>query len=118
MNTEKSPVRLQRFDELEFAPRFDYAEMADVAGVCGADDGTELGVGWGRLHAARIPWTIRYDEVLTVFDGELRLHAGGEIHRLGPRDSIWLPAGTELVYEAESALIHFAIHPSNWQEIE
>jgi hypothetical protein len=26
--------------------------------------------------------------------------------------------GTELVYEAESALLHFAIHPSNWLEIE
>ena len=26
--------------------------------------------------------------------------------------------GTELVYEAESALIYFAIHPSSWHEIE
>ena len=76
-----------------------------------------LGVGWGRLHNARIPWTIRYDEVLTVFEGELRLHTGGEMHVLQPRDCIWLPAGTELVYEADAALVHFAIHPSNWHEI-
>ena len=116
MNTEKSPVRIAGFDQLEFAPRFEYGEMAEVAGVCGADDGSELGVGWGRLRNARIPWTIRYDEVLTLFEGELRLHTGGEVHELKPRDCIWLPAGTELVYEAESALIHFAIHPSNWHE--
>jgi ethanolamine utilization protein EutQ len=51
-----------------------------------------------------------------VFDGELRLHIGGEVHLLGPRDSIWLPAGTALVYEADAALVHFAIHPSNWQQ--
>jgi ethanolamine utilization protein EutQ len=118
MNPEKSPVRLVRFDELEFAPRFEYGEMAEVAVVCGADDGSELGAGWGRFRDARIPWTIRYDEVLTVFEGELRLRIGGEVHRLLPRDCIWLPAGTELVYEAESALVHFAIHPSNWQEVE
>ena len=115
MTVEKSPVRLTRFEDLEFAPRFEYGDMAEVAGICGAEDGSELGVGWGRMHNAEIPWTIRYDEVLTVFEGELRLHCGGELHRLGPADSIWLPAGTELVYEAEHALVHFAIHPSNWQ---
>ncbi|MBT6403239.1 MAG: hypothetical protein HOK11_02330 [Rhodospirillaceae bacterium] len=63
-----------------------------------------------------MPRTIKYDEVLTVFEGRLRLHANGEVHELGPRDSIWLPNGTELVYEADDALIHFAIHPSNWHE--
>ena len=116
MTDQKSPVRFTRFQDLEFSPRFEYGDMAEVAGVCGADDGSELGVGWGRMRDARIPWTIRYDEVLTVFEGELRLHAGGEVHRLRPADSIWLPMGTELVYEAEYALVHFAIHPSNWQE--
>ena len=116
MAPEKAPVRVMRFDELAFAPRFEYGEMAEVAGICGADDGSELGVGWGRLHNARIPWTLRYDEVLTLFHGELRLHIRGEVHVLRPPDSIWLPAGTELVYEAEAALVHFAIHPSDWQE--
>ena len=114
MTNGKSAPRLQRFDELAFAPRFQYGEMADVAGVCGADDGTELGVGWGRMHDARIPWTIRYDEVLTVFEGLLRVHIGEEIFELHPRDCLWLPQGTELIYEAEFALVHFAIHPSDW----
>lgn len=116
MNPDKARPRAVRFDKLEFAPRFEYGDMAQVAGVCGADDGTELGAGWGRLTRARIPWTIRYDEVLTVFEGVLRLHADGEIHELHPRDSIWLPSGTELIYEAEAALVHFAIHPSNWSD--
>ena len=116
MQPDKAPLRLVRYQDLKFAPRFEYGEMAEVAGICGADDGSELGVGWGRLERAWIPWTTHYDEVLTVFEGKLRLHAGGRVHVLAPRDSIWLPAGTELVYQAESALLHFAIHPSNWQE--
>ncbi len=116
MNKPRAALRVVAFDALEFAPRFEYGDVAEVAGVCGSDDGTELGVGWGRLTNARIPWTIRYDEVLTVFDGTLRVHAGGEVHELQPRDCIWLPAGTELVYEAESALVHFAIHPADWAE--
>ena len=115
MNQRKSPPRLQRFDQIAFTPRFEYGEMAEVAGVCGADDGSELGVGWGRMRDARIPWTIRYDEVLTVFEGLLRVHIDGEVFELRPRDSLWLPEGTALVYEAEYALVHFAIHPSDWK---
>jgi hypothetical protein len=42
MSPDKSPVRVVGFDKLEFAPRFEYGEMAEVAGVCGADDGSEL----------------------------------------------------------------------------
>ncbi|MEM7565054.1 MAG: cupin domain-containing protein [Pseudomonadota bacterium] len=114
MKTQKTPLRLRPFAELEFSPRFEYGEMAQVVETCGHDDGSELGTGWGRFTDAEIPWTIQYDEVLTVFEGELKIHANGEIHRLQAKDSIWLPAGTELVYEAQSALIHYAIHPSNW----
>jgi len=116
MTNDKATTRLVRFDDLEFAPRFESGEMAQVAGVCGAEDGTELGAGWGRMTNARIPWTIKYDAVLTVSEGVLKLHTDGEMHELHPRDCIWLPSGTELITEAESALIHFAIHPSNWHE--
>jgi len=118
VSANKTEVRVERFDGLEFTPRFEYGEMAEVSGICGAEDGTELGVGWGRLSNARIPWTIKYDEVLTVFEGVLKLQANGKEYELRPRDSIWLPKGTELVYEAEAALIHFAIHPSNWHEVK
>ena len=77
MQSEKSSVRVVRHAQLEFSPRFEYGDMAQVADVCGEADGSELGVG----------------------------------------DCIWLPDGTELIYEAESALIHFAIHPANWQNV-
>ena len=42
MSAEKSPVRIVGFDDIEFAPRFEYGEMAEVAGVCGAADGSQL----------------------------------------------------------------------------
>ena len=115
MTKGKAPPRAVRYDDLRFAPRFEYGEMAGVAAICGTDDGSELAAGWARLVGARFPWAIRYDEVLTVFEGSLRLHVGGQVHELGVRDSIWLPAGSELVYETEAALVHYAIHPSNWQ---
>lgn len=116
MTRQKSELRVERFDALEFMPRFEYGEMAQVVETCGSKDGSELGTGWGRFIDARIPWTVRYDEVLTVFEGELRVHADGALHTLAAKDSIWLPRGTEVVYEARAALVHYAIHPSGWHE--
>lgn len=113
---EKSNLRLQRFADLKFEPRFEYGEMAEVSEIAGAKDGSELGTGFVRMKNARIPWRIQYDESLTVYEGTLRILTGGKEYDLSARDSIWLPAGTELIYEADKALIAYAIHPSNWHE--
>ena len=110
----KSPPRLHRFAELQFNPRFEHGDQASAVQVCGPDDLSELGAGFGRLTNARFSWTIKYDEILIVLEGSLRVHTGGMVLEAGPRDSIWLPAGTELEYEAENALIAYAIHPANW----
>ena len=60
---------------------------------------------------AKIPWTITYDEILYIVSGVLRVHIGSKVLEAGPGDSIWLPAGTELIYECESCLMAYAIHP-------
>jgi ethanolamine utilization protein EutQ len=112
--TKRSPARLVRFDELDFVPRFEYGEMAQFAEVSGAGDGTELGVGFARMTGAKIPWTIRYDEVLIVLSGRLTVHIGDAAISAGPRDSIWLPKDTALTYDAEDALVAYAIHPVDW----
>jgi len=116
MTSAKAPPRVARFDDLEFVPRAEGGDMAQLAQVSGTVDGTPLGAGFGRLTNARIEWTVKYDEVLIVLEGTLKVHTGGQVLEAGPRDSIWLPAGTALVYEAEEALIAYAIHPADWAE--
>ena len=110
----KTALRVECFDDLKFVPRFEYGDMAEVATTCTDADGTVLGTGFVRLKKANIPWTICYDEVLTVVEGELTLHANGETMTLKARDSVWLPDGTELIYQAEYALVSYAIHPNSW----
>ncbi len=110
----RSALRVERFDKLRFKPRFEYGHMAEVATTCTDADGTSLGTGFVRLVNAEIPWTICYDEVITVLEGELTLKANGEEYHLQIMDSIWLPNGTELVYQAEQALVSYAIYPNNW----
>ena len=94
----KSTPRLGRFAAQSFAPRFEYGDQAAAAPFCGEEDGVELGAGWGRLTNARFPWTIKYDEVLLVVEGELTVHLADGALTAGPKDTIFLPAGTALEY--------------------
>ena len=114
----RSQPRVHRFANLKFQPRFEYSDQAAAAQVCGAEDMSELASGYGRLTNARFPWTIKYDEILIVLEGELTVHANCTSLTAGQFDSIWLPKGTSLEYKAENALIAYAIHPANWAEHE
>ena len=111
---QTSLPKVVRFAELEFQPRFEHGEMAQLAEVSGTSLGSELGVGFARMTNARIDWTIRYDEVLIVLSGALKVHTATGTLSAGPRDSIWLPKGTKLTYEAKDALVAYAIHPADW----
>ena len=116
MAGEKAAPRLVRFEDLDFQPRFEQGEMAQLAEISGSKDGTTLGVGFARMTGARIDWTVQYDEVLIVLSGRLKVHVGASVHDLGPHDSLWLPAGTALTYDSEGAMIAYAIHPADWSE--
>lgn len=112
----KAPPRVMRFADLQFVPRGEGGDMAALAEISGSKDGSALGSGLSVLSNARIDWTVRYDEVLIVLEGVLRVHTPEGVMEAGPRDSIWLPAGTAVTYEAEHALLAYAIHPADWAE--
>lgn len=112
----KAPPAVFGPDTMSFTPRFAYGDQAQVAVVCGADGRTELGSGYVRMSGAEIPWTIKYDEVVLVIEGSLTIRTGGGDLVAQAGQSIWLPAGTELTYIADDALVFYAIHPANWAE--
>ena len=113
---EKTAPRPISFRDLAFVPRFAYGDQAEIAEITGTEDGTLLGTGFARFRNASIPWTVRYDEVLLVIEGKVTVCTDDGDLVAGPLDSIWLPKGTELRYESESALVFYAIHPGNWAE--
>ena len=113
-----STARLVEFADLSFLPRSEGGDAAWLAEISGPKEKTELGTGFARLRKARLSWTVRYDEVLIVVEGELTVHVGNQVLVAKPRNSIWLPAGSAVIYEAEDALVIYAIHPANWRERE
>ncbi len=110
----KSAARVTKLDMLDFQPRFAYGDVAEVAEVSGTGDGTALGTGVVRMTRAEIPWTVRYDEVILVLEGQLEIETESGTLSAGPMETIWLPADTKLTYRAESALMFYAIHPADW----
>lgn len=103
-----------RFAQASFSPRFEYGDQAQVASLCGSDDGTRLGAGLVRLTSASIPWTIKYDEMICVLEGIFTVVTDTARLTAEPMDAIWLPAGTRLKYESDGALLFYAIYPVDW----
>ena len=114
--TKKTPAKVASPQTAAFVPRFEYGHMAQAAVITGPEDGTKLGSGFARMTGAEIPWTIKYDEVIVVLEGQLTVRTRECDHTAGPQECIWLPAGTELTYIAENALVFYAIEPANWAE--
>ena len=115
-NSGRAAPRAVSFSSLAFEPRFEHGDVAKVAVVTGSADEGELGTGFVRMENAVIPWTVKYDEVLLVVDGEVTIETAGGSLLAKAKDSIWLPKDTELIYRAEHALLFYAIHPWNWAE--
>ncbi|MEM9911877.1 MAG: ethanolamine utilization protein EutQ [Pseudomonadota bacterium] len=112
----KAVPQVMHRDNRVFEPRFEHGDLAGIAEVTGSAHGTKLGTGFAKFHNAEIPWTVRYDEVILVLDGEMTVRTEqGDLHAYA-QDCIWLPEGTELTYIADDALVFYAIEPANWAE--
>jgi len=112
----KTPPRLITGNDLIYHPRFAYGDQAQIAEISGTGDGTKLGTGFVAMSDAEIPWTVQYDEMLLVLEGTITVRTDQGDLVAGPRESIWLPAGTKLTYIAKRALVFYAIEPANWAD--
>jgi ethanolamine utilization protein EutQ len=73
-----------------------------------------MGAGLGLFDTgASIPWTVTYDEVLFIHEGNFTLRVGDTAFEAGPGDTLWIPAHTELVYDAaEPVTFFYAVYPA------
>lgn len=115
---QKTPPRVARFDALTFEPRFAFPQMCEVVEVAGLADRSELSGGFARFTAAEIPWQVRYDELILVLEGEFSVETPSGRMTAGPKDTIWLPAGTPVTYIAENALVFYSLQPASWMNQE
>jgi ethanolamine utilization protein EutQ len=80
---------------------------------------TGLGGGFARFtrDAVLADWTLRYDEVFYVIEGELIIESGSDTVRGGPGEVILIPAGTTVTYRSgPGTKAFFVLHPRDWAD--
>jgi ethanolamine utilization protein EutQ len=103
-----SQVKLFKTRDLDLTP----TDGDVVIPVINAAYSSELGAGVGVFENCSMPWTVTYDEVLFIKEGDFTLRVGDESYHAGPGDILWIPKDTPLVYEAKGRVTFFyAVHP-------
>lgn len=85
--------------------------------VVGADNGAPMAAGYMTLTKGEFPWTLTYDEIQIVLEGELHLggDAGGKVGRAG--DILFVPKGSRITFGTPTwAKFVYVTFPANWGE--
>lgn len=91
--------------------------------VITAEDGSPLAAGYMALDAQApggglFPWTLTYDEIDIVLEGELVITREGEQVRGGPGDVIFIPKGSAITFGTPSyTRFVYVAYPANWSEL-
>ena len=87
-----------------------------VSDVVTAADGSPMAAGFLTLTRGCFPWTLTYDEIEYVIEGELHigLPSGPVVGR--PGDVIFVPRGTEITFGTPSwARFLYVTYPADWE---
>jgi ethanolamine utilization protein EutQ len=82
-------------------------------------DGSPMAAGYMTLDAAtgagELPWTLSYDEIDVVLEGELVITRGREVVRGGPGDVIFIPKGSSITFgtPGRTRFVYVAF-PADW----
>ena len=96
-------VKLFRKADQDFTP----SDGGAALGLVNTSYSEALGAGIGTFEDCAMEWTVTYDEVLFITEGELTLRVGGDAYRAGPGDVLLIPKDTALVYEAGEKVTYF-----------
>jgi ethanolamine utilization protein EutQ len=78
-------------------------------------DGSPMAAGYMALDQGEFPWTLTYDEVDIVLEGELVIRRGDMEVRAGPGDVIFIPKGSSITFGTPSRVRFFYVtYPADW----
>jgi ethanolamine utilization protein EutQ len=84
-------------------------------------DGSPVAAGYMTLDAAQgtgeFPWTLTYDEIDVVLEGELVITRGQEVVRGGPGDVIFIPKGSSITFGTpQHTRFVYVAFPADWNK--
>jgi len=81
------------------------------------EESPRLGCGLMVMEHTTFPWTLNYDEIDYVIEGQLSILMGGKRVTAGPGEIILIPKGSSIQFSVEDkARFLYFVYPANWQE--
>ncbi len=75
-----------------------------------------LGAGLMEMEDTTFPWTLNYDEMDYVIEGELSIFVGGEKITAGPGEVVYIPKGSSIQFSVSGrARFLYFVYPADWQ---
>ena len=75
-----------------------------------------LGAGLMEMEDTTFPWTLNYDEMDYIIEGELSILIGGEKITAGPGEVIYIPKGSSIEFSVSGrARFLYFVYPADWQ---
>lgn len=90
-------------------------QQVHATDVVTSEDGSPMAAGYMSLTAGQFPWTLTYDEVQVVLEGELHIGTttGTRIGR--PGDVLYVPKGSAITFGTPSwAKFIYVTFPADW----
>ncbi len=89
-----------------------------IVDVVTADDGSSMAAGFMAWENCFFPWTLTYDEVDFVLEGELHIRCNGETTVGKAGDVLFIPKNTSIEFGTPTAVkFLYVAYPANWQDV-
>ena len=88
-----------------------------IVDVVTAEDGSSMAAGFMAWEKCFFPWTLTYDEVDFVLEGELHIRCNGETTVGKAGDVLFIPKNTSIEFGTPTKVkFLYVAYPANWQE--
>lgn len=116
--TGKGGVKVVDGSSVTFG-RFDGAKdhQVGLTDLITAQDGSSMAAGFMQWENGFFPWTLNYDEVDMILEGELHIRHQGETLVGKAGDVMFIPRGSSIEFGTTSHVrFLYVAWPANWQE--
>ena len=114
--TGKGGIKVIDGSSVKFG-RFDGAEPHCV-GLTDLVTGDDVAAGFMQWENAFFPWTLNYDEIDMVLEGELHVRHEGQTMIAKAGDVMFIPKGSSIEFGTTSSVkFLYVAWPANWQSL-
>ncbi|MDF8874204.1 ethanolamine utilization acetate kinase EutQ [Escherichia coli] len=117
--TGKGGIKVIDGSSVKFG-RFDGAQphCVGLTDLVTGDDGSSMAAGFMQWENAFFPWTLNYDEIDMVLEGELHVRHEGETMIAKAGDVMFILKGSSIEFGTTSSVkFLYVAWPANWQSL-